>query len=245
MTPHEDTTTLDGLFRGQLKIIQRKKGYRFSIDAAILAWHVPLKPEQIAVDLGTGCGIIPLILSLQTPSARIYGIEIQKELAELASENVKINGMEEVISIIHGDMKDFRNLLTPGTIDVVFTNPPYRKLRSGRLNPETEKAVARHEIEISLSDLISVAEALLKPSGRFVAIYPAERTVDLLVQMRAFNLEAKRLRWVHSRQDSEAKLSIVEGMKQASPGLKIEAPLILYDEAGEYTEEARKIVGEK
>lgn len=244
MTNEEDITTIDSLFRGRIKVLQKKKGYRFSVDAAILAHHVSLKPEDVAVDLGTGCGVIPLILSSRRASAHIYGIEIQKELAELASRNVRLNGLEGHITVVHADMRDFRAFLTPGSADVVFSNPPYRKLHSGRINPEAERAVARHEIKASLSDVLSAAEGLLKPSGRFFVIYLAERAVDLLSQMRAFNLEAKRLRWVHSRHDSGAKLVVVEGTKHGNPGLTVDAPLVIYRPNGEYTDEVKEMLGE-
>jgi len=236
--------TTTSLFQGRLKVIQRKKGYRFSIDAAILAHHIRLRPTDIAVDLGTGCGIIPLILSLQTPSAHIYGIEIQKDLAELASRNVRENHKEGSITIIHGDMKDFRSDLTPGTVDVVFSNPPYRKLLSGRINPDAERAVARHEIKASLSDVVSVAESLLKPSGRFVVVYSAERAIDLIVNMRTFKLEPKRLRLIHPKQGSQAILAVVEGIKYGNPGLEVDSPLIIYESEGRYSDEAKKAMGE-
>jgi len=236
-------TTMDSLFHGQLKIIQKKKGYRFSIDAGILAHHVHLRATDIAVDLGTGCGIIPLILSLQTPSAHIYGIEIQKDLAELALRNVQLNHMEDRITIVHGDMKDFKSYLTPGTVDVVFSNPPYRKVRSGRINPEPERAVARHEIKACLSDVVSVAQGLLKPSGRFVVIYPAERVVDLLGCMRASKLEPKRLRLIYSKSCTEAILAISEGIKYGNPGLRVDPPLIIYKADGGYTDEVKQMIG--
>ena len=242
--PNEQITTTDSLFQGRLKVIQRKKGYRFSVDAAILAHHIRLRPTDIAVDLGTGCGIIPLILSLQTPSAHIYGIEIQKDLAELASRNVRENHKEGSITIIHGDMKDFRSDLTPGTVDVVFSNPPYRKLLSGRINPDAERAVARHEIKASLSDVVSVAENLLKPSGRFVVVYSAERAIDLIVNMRTFKLEPKRLRLIHPKQGSQAILAVVEGIKYGNPGLEVDSPLIIYESEGRYSDEAKKAMGE-
>jgi tRNA1Val (adenine37-N6)-methyltransferase len=244
ITVNKPLTSTDSLFDGRLKIIQKKKGYRFSIDAAILAHHVRLRSTDTAVDLGTGCGIIPLILSLQTPSAHIYGIEIQKDLAELASGNVKLNRMERSITIVHGDMQDFRSYLTPGTVDVVLTNPPYRKVASGRINPGAERAVARHEIKASLSDVVSVAESLLKPSGRFVVIYPAERAIDLMLSMRALKLEPKRLRLVYPKPGSEAILAVAEGKKHGNPGLAVDAPLTIYTPEGSYTDEARKIVGE-
>ena len=236
--------TTDSLFDARLKILQKKKGYRFSMDAAILAHHVHLKASDVAADLGTGCGVIPLILALETPSVTIYGIEIQKDLAELASRNVKVNGMEASITIVHGDMKDLKSRLEPGTFDVVFSNPPYRKILTGRVNPEAERAVARHEIEATLSDVVSAAKLLLKPSGRFVVIYPAARAVDLLVRMRTFKIEPKRLRLVRPRQGSEAILVVAEGVKQGNPGLSVDPPLTIYTPEGSYTEEARRIMGE-
>jgi tRNA1Val (adenine37-N6)-methyltransferase len=242
--PNDQITTTDTLFEGRLKVIQKKKGYRFSVDAAILANHVRLKPTDIAVDLGTGCGIIPLILSLHTPSAHIYGIEIQKDLAELASRNVHKNHMEGSITIIRGDMKDFRSHLNPGTVDVVFSNPPYRKLLSGRINPEEERAVARHEIRASLSDVVSVAESLLKPSGRLLVIYPAERAIDLIVNMRTFKLEPKHLRFIHPKRRSGAILTVAEGIKYGNPGLEVDSPFIIYESEGRYTDEAKKVTGE-
>ena len=245
MSPDQSPAlTTDSLFDARLKILQKKKGYRFSMDTAILAPHVHLKPSDVAADLGTGCGVIPLILALEAPSATIYGIEIQKDLAELASRNVQLNGMEAIITIIHTDMKDLKSRLEPGKFDVVFSNPPYRQVLTGRVNPQAERAVARHEIKATLSDVASVAESLLKRSGRLVVIYPAARAVDLMVRMRAFKIEPKRLRLVHPRQGSEAILVVAEGVKHGKPGLNISPPLTIFTSDGSYTEEARKMMGE-
>jgi len=232
------------LFRGRLKILQREEGYRFSVDAVILAHYIPLKDMDMGVDLGTGCGIIPIILAYRSSSARLYGIEIQRDLADLASRNVRLNQMEDRITIVCGDMKDFRSYLEPGMADVVFSNPPYRKVLSGRINPDSERAVARHEIKGTLSDVVSVAEKLLRPSGRLVVIYPAERIADLLSQMRAFTLEPKRLRLVHPRQNSDAELILAEGRKQGRPGLRVVPPLIVHKEDGGYTDELKEMIGE-
>jgi tRNA1Val (adenine37-N6)-methyltransferase len=242
MTHNDHETTMDSLLQGRLKILQKKKGFRFSIDAAILAHHVRLKGPSVAVDLGTGCGIIPLILALKAPSAHIHGIEIQNDLAELARRNVQLNCMEDCITIVTADMKDFRSYLTPGTVDVVFSNPPYRKLLSGRINPDPEKAVARHEIKASVSDVLAAADGLLRPAGRLVVVYPAARLVDLVTQMRGRKLEPKQLRMVHSRESSEAVLAVVEAVKGGSPALKVEAPLVIYGSDEEYTEEVREMI---
>lgn len=236
--------TTDGLFKGRLKILQRKKGYRFSIDAVILAHHISLKDSDLAVDLGAGCGIISLIVAHRNPGAHLCGIEVQKDLCELALSNVRLNDMEERVTIVCADMKDFKSYLKPGMADVVFSNPPYRKLLSGRLNPDPERAVAKHEIEASLSDIMSVAGGLLKPSGRLVVIYPADRTTDLVVGMRAFKLEPKRLRLVHSREDSEAELILAEGLKNGKPGLKVSAPLVVHERDGRYTRQFKEMIGQ-
>jgi tRNA1Val (adenine37-N6)-methyltransferase len=230
--------TTETLFYGGLKVLQKEKGYRFSVDAVILAHHIPLKGVQVAVDLGTGCGIIPLIVAQRSPSARIYGIEIQKDLAELAAKNVRLNGMEERITIVHGDMKDFGSFLAPGMADVVFSNPPYGRLLSGRVSPDQERAVAKHEIKACLSDVMSVADKLLKVGGRLCVIYPAHRAIDLLTQMRASKLEPKGLRFVHSMKDSEAELAIAEGLKYGNPGVTVSPPLIVHKKDGTYTDEA-------
>jgi tRNA1Val (adenine37-N6)-methyltransferase len=129
-------------------------------------------------------------------------------------------------------------------VDVVFSNPPYRKVLSGRINPDSERAVARHEIKGTLSDVVSVAEKLLRPSGRLWVIYAAERIADLLAQMRAFRLEPKRLRLVHSRPNSDAELVLAEGRKRGRPGLKVVSPLIVHKEDGGYTEELKEMIGE-
>jgi len=233
MSPdHSSVLTTDSLFDDRLKIFQKKKGYRFSLDAAILAHHVHLKPTDVAVDLGTGCGVIPLILVLRTSSTHIYGIEIQKDLAALASRNVQVNGMEGSITILHRDMNDLKSCLKPGTFDVVFSNPPYREALSGRINPEAERAVARHEIKATLSDVVSVAESLLKASGSFVVVYPAARAIDLVVCMRAYRIEPKRLRLIHPKQGSEAILVVAEGVKHGNPGLDVGSPLTIYTPEG-------------
>ncbi|MBN1840979.1 MAG: tRNA1(Val) (adenine(37)-N6)-methyltransferase [Deltaproteobacteria bacterium] len=234
--------TTESLFRGRLKIRQRKKGYRFSVDTAILAHHVDLKDTDTAVDLGAGCGIISIILAHRVPSAHLYGIEIQRDLAELAAANVRLNDMEDRITIVHQDMRNFRSYLRPGGADVVFSNPPYRRFLAGRVCPDRERAVARHEITVSLSDVISVAGKLLRPSGRLFVIYPAERATDLITQMRAFKLEPKRLRLVHSREHSEAELVLAEGSKHGKPGVKVSPPLVVHKRDGSYTDEVKKMI---
>jgi len=236
--------TTETPFLKGLRICQKRKGYRFSIDAVVLAHHVSLKAPAVAVDLGTGCGIIPLILASRFPLLQVYGIEIQKDLAELALKNVRLNHMEGQITILHTDMKDLGPYLRSGVADVVCSNPPYRKLHAGRLNPDPEKAVAKHEVKAAISDVLSVAEKLLKTSGRVFVIYAADRATDLLTQMRASKLEPKGLRWVHSKENQNAELVLAEGLKRGKPGLKVAAPLVVHNKDGSYSQEMMTMLGE-
>jgi tRNA1Val (adenine37-N6)-methyltransferase len=233
--------TSDSFFNGQIRIRQDQCGYRFSIDAVILAYHVRPRPGDKVLDLGTGCGIIPLILAFRHPQIMVYGIEVQKELSALASFNVKDNHMEEHITILCEDMKLLKSEKISGLVDLVVCNPPYRRSNSGRINPDHQRAVARHEIKAALSDVIACAKRMLRTAGRFVTIYTAERTAELLAQMQSRRIEPKILRAIHSSRHSDAKMILVEGIRGGAPGMRIESPLILYDEEGNYTKEVKQM----
>ena len=235
------TLTSDSFFNGQLRIRQQQGGYRFSIDAVLLAYYARPRPGDRVLDLGTGCGIIPLILAYRCPQITVYGIEVQKKLSDLARFNVSDNRMESQVTILCNDMKSLKSTMISGLVDLVVSNPPYRRSHSGRLNPDYQRAVARHEIAVTLSDLIATAKRILRTSGRFVTIYSAERTAELLTLMRSARIEPKILRSIHSNRKSEAKLVLVEGKKEARTGLRIESSLILYDEDGNYTDEVGKM----
>ena len=231
----------DSFFNGRVRIRQNQSGYRFSIDAVLLAYHARPRPADRVLDLGTGCGIIPLIMALRNPGIQVYGIEVQKELSDLAAVNVRENHMQERISILCKDMQALKSDMIAGLVDLVVCNPPYRKSNSGRINPDHQRAVARHEIKASLFDVILTARRLLRPAGRFVVIYTAERTAELLTQMRADRIEPKMLRCIHSHRHSAAKLILVAGVKDGRPGTRIEPPLILYDHTGDYTPEVAQM----
>ena len=233
--------TTDAFFSGRIKIKQSRSGYRFSIDAVLLASHAKLRPKDTVVDLGTGCGIIPIILAFQNPTVVLYGLEIQKNLVDIAALNVKENHLEDQIQIILGDMKTFDPEMIPKPVDLVISNPPYRSVRSGRLNPNHQRARAKHEITVTLAEVVQTARRMLRAYGRFIMIYLAERITDVLNQLRSNTLEPKFLRTIHSRINTEAKLILVEGIKGARPGLKIAPPLIIYQEDGSYTEEIQKM----
>ena len=215
--------TIDPFKDGRLRIIQSKTGYRFSIDAILLSDFVTIKKHETVVDLGTGCGVIPLSLLISKPLKHIYCLEIQPELAYQAIRNAKLNNFENKMSVIRGDM---RNLPLPASsANVVVCNPPYRRKESGRINPDRERAIARHEIMASLDDILNAAGSILKAKGRLAMIYPADRLADLMTSMRQYNLEPKRIRIIYPNADSEAKLALVEGVSGGNSGVKILSPL--------------------
>jgi tRNA1Val (adenine37-N6)-methyltransferase len=228
--------TLEPFFNGKLQIIQKKKGYRFSVDPILLSEFVKIRKNERVIDLGTGCGILPLLLSQNTKAHSFVGVEIQKRLIECAEKNVVLNRLENRISILKQDFRELRRIFPPGSFDVALSNPPYREYQTGRINPSMEKAIARHEIKGKLEDLISVASYLLPPKGRCYLIFPALRTVDLLVALRNEKLEPKRIQFVYPRIGEEAKFILTESFKASGVELKIMRPLIL--------EETRPFAGE-
>lgn len=233
--------TLDTLFEGRLKIIQRKSGYRFSIDALLLAHFVEVRPWEKVIDLGTGCGVVPLILIFRRKAQKVTGIEIQPSLAELARRNASLNRMRSRIKIWEKDFKGLQGKVYASQYDVVVTNPPYRRIGTGRTNPQEEKARARHEIHATLDEVLKAASLLLKQKGRLSMVYPASRLIDLIQALRRHHLEPKRLQFIHSRSGGEARLLLVEAYKEGRPQTLILPPFVLYDETGQYTEEARRL----
>jgi tRNA1Val (adenine37-N6)-methyltransferase len=219
--------TLDTFLNGKLQVLQKKKGYRFSLDAILLSQFVRIRKNERVIDLGTGCGILLLLLAQTTRAQSFVGVEIQEGLAKCAQKNVVLNHLADRISILDQDFRETKRTFPPGSFDVVLSNPPYRKHQSGRINPSAEKAVARHEIKGTLHDLISTASHLLPPKGRCYLIFPAVRTVDLFVALRAEKLEPKRLQFVYPRPEAEAKFVLSESIKTSGVELKIMNPFIL------------------
>jgi tRNA1(Val) A37 N6-methylase TrmN6 len=215
---------LDDFLNGRLKLIQFRKGYRFSIDAVLLAQFVSIKSNDVVVDLGTGCGIIPLVLLSTGPVGHAFALEIQPELAGQAVRNARLNGFEHKVEVILGDIK--HPPLHSSSADVVVCNPPYRPKNSGRINPDPQRAIARHEVLSSLNDILDAAAKTLRAKGRLAMIYPATRLADLLIKMRGYNLEPKRLRIIYPKMRSEAKLALIEASLGGQAGLKILPPLL-------------------
>jgi tRNA1Val (adenine37-N6)-methyltransferase len=209
---------------GQLRLIQSRSGYRFSIDAVLLSQFTTTKKEDVLVDMGTGCGIIPLLLLLTRPLKYALGLELQASLADQAVRNAALNGFERKMGVVRGDIR--HPPLSRGFADVVVCNPPFRKKDSGRINPDPRRAIARHEIMISLEDIISAATMILKPRGRLAMIYPAFRLTDVLQEMGKCRLEPKRIQVIYPGMASEAKLVMVEAGLGGRSGLKIMPPII-------------------
>ena len=222
--------SIDEFMDGRLKLIQSRTGYRFSIDAVLLSEFVSIKKGDKVVDLGTGCGIIPLVLLLNRPVGYVFGLEIQEGLALQTNRNALLNGFSRKIGVIRGDIR--HPPMTPASVDVVVCNPPYRKKDSGRVNPDQQRAIARHEILASLEDILNAARQILRTEGRLAMIYPAERLADLMVKMRQYGMEPKRVRIIFPGMESEAKLAMVEATLGGRSGLKILPPLI---DQGDYS----------
>lgn len=228
--------TCDHFFNGKVVLHQPQSGYRFSVDAIILAHLIRPGCDETMVDLGTGCGVIPILLAYRHAHLHICGVEIQSSLADLARRNVAENQMADRVRIVEKDMATLTPGDVGGPVDRVVANPPYRQLASGRINVDHQKAVARHELAIDLARLLSTARRMLKKSGRVHLIYPSVRSVDLLAAMRGSGLEPKCLTMIHSRAESPARLIGVEGVKDGRPGgLDVTPPLAIYQADGSYT----------
>lgn len=186
--------TLDTLLNGKLRIIQKRKGYRFSLDAVVLSNFVRVSDDERVVELGTGSGIISLLLACRCMHMKIIGIEIQPELVDMATKNVQLNELQERVEIIQCDIRRPETCFKPGTFDVVIFNPPYRKIRSGRINLDRQKAIARHEITGTIGDFCSAGAYLLRRGGRCYMIYKVRRMAELFSSMRLSGIEPKRMR---------------------------------------------------
>lgn len=229
--------TLDVLFDEKIKFIQKKDGYRFSIDSILLSNFARIKEGERVLDIGSGCGVIPIYLEKRGIRAKFLGVEIQRELFELSERNRILNLCKNVEFVL-GDIRMLVESLKREPFDVVISNPPYRKEGSGRRSPKESKDLARSERELKLDELLHVSRSLLKEGGRLYLIFPAVRIPDLVYNARSSGLEPKRMRFVHSRVEEEATLVLVEMRKGGRVGCKVERPLIIYEE-NEYSEEVK------
>ncbi|HBI14095.1 MAG TPA: methyltransferase [Desulfobulbaceae bacterium] len=225
----EELLTRDALFNGRLVCTQFKRGYRFSADAVLAAHFCRPAAGDLILDLGCGSGIIGLILAFRHPGARVTGLEVQEELARLARENFRSNGLESRASVIHGSLREITTLVAPESFDLVVSNPPYRKPGSGRLSPTDQRARARHEIDASLSEVARAASFALKNRGRAVFVYPATRLMSLAAALQRVRLEPKRLQPVYSYPGSpKATLVLVEALKNGGEEVQLLDPFYIH-----------------
>lgn len=207
----------------------------------LLSHFAQVAKNDVVLDMGTGTGVIALLLAAKKEPRKVVGLEIQPEMSEMAARSVKMNGMENVVEIVCGDIKESVGLFGASSFDSIITNPPYMGKGNGLLNPADGKAIARHEVLCSLEDVISSAAKLLRPGGRFSMVHRPQRLVDIIYIMRKYAIEPKLMRFVHPSPGKSPNLLLVSGSRNGNPELRILEPLYIYDENGEYTEEINEI----
>lgn len=233
---------IDDLEYKGLKIIQNKNGFCFGIDSVLLSdFAKNIKKNAKVIDIGTGTGIISILLSKKANLSKIYGIEIQDEVADMAKRSVYLNNLNDKIEIINTNIKDIFNILNPNEFDVIVTNPPYMKMNTGAINEEKKKLISRHEVECTLEDIIRISYKLLKSNGEFYMVHRAERIVDILFYLRQYKIEPKILRFIQPNLNKEPNLVLIKAVKNAGYQLNIKKPLIVYNEDGKYTDEILEI----
>ncbi|WP_304340929.1 tRNA1(Val) (adenine(37)-N6)-methyltransferase [Metaclostridioides mangenotii] len=234
------TERIDDLqFKG-LKLIQDTEGFCFGVDAVLLANFAKVKKGSTVVDLGTGTGIVPILISGKSEAKKIIGVEIQEDVHEMATRSVRLNDLEDRVEIINGDIKDIEKTLGKNMCNVVTSNPPYMHT-DGIKNPNNKKAISRHEVKCNLDDVIKAASMLLTNQGKFYMIHRPTRLVDIITIGRKYKMEPKVIRFIHPKPNKAPNLLLVEYAKCGGPDLKILDPLYVYDNDGNYTEEINSI----
>lgn len=235
--------TIDRVFDGKVAVLQRRDGFRFSLDSVLLVRFVEVQGRERIVDLGAGNGVIALSLAVLHSAVEVAGVELQQAMVERAERGAALNGVEEQVRMMRGDVRAVEECLPARSFDVAVCNPPYRPPRSGRVNPDRERLLARHEVEGGLADFVRAGAYLLRHRGRMCLVYPSERAVELFAVMRQHRLEPRRVRFVHSFADAPATLVLAEGVKGARTSLTVLPPLVIYRRDDEYTDETAGLLG--
>ena len=234
---------IDELQRNGYRIIQNEKKFCFGMDAVLLSGFAKASKNETVLDLGTGTGIIPILMEAKTEGRHFSALEIQEEMAEMARRSVALNGLEEKITVVTGDIKEASKIFGRASFDIVTCNPPYMNQNHGLKNPDEPKAIARHEILCTFRDVAREAAALLRSGGRFYLVHRPHRLVELIQTMREFHLEPKRMKFVHPFLGEEANMVLIEAFRGGRPQMRIEAPVIVYEKPGVYTQEIYDIYG--
>lgn len=234
---------LDDLQRNGYKIIQNENKFCFGMDAVLLSGFANVKEGENVLDLGTGTGIIPILLAGKTKGRHFTGLEIQSCSADMAARSVKYNHLEDRISIVEGDIKEAGKVFEPASFDVITSNPPYMTGQHGLVNPDEEKAIARHEICCTLEDVISQAAKLLRVGGRFYLVHRPFRLAEIIHMLVEYRLEPKRMKLVYPFVDREPNMVLIEAVRGGKSRITVEKPLIVYQKPGVYTDEIYDIYG--
>lgn len=234
---------IDDLQRNGYRIIQKKNGFCFGMDAVLLSGFAVVREGERALDLGTGTGIIPILLEAKTQGESFAGLEIQEEMAWMAERSVSLNQLENRVQIIQGDIKEASRIFGKASFDVVTSNPPYMNDQHGLKNPDLPKAISRHEVLCTLEDVVREAALLLKPGGRFYMVHRPHRLAEIITTLKEHKLEPKRMKLVHPFVDKEANMVLIEAVRGGKSMMKVEAPVIVYEKPGVYTQEIYTIYG--
>ena len=238
----EANERIDDLEFKNLKIIQNKDGFCFGIDSVLLSdFAKNIKKDSMVLDLGTGTGIIPILLCGKTKLKKVTGIELQEEVAKMAKKSIKLNNLEDKFNVINENILNLNKIYENQTFDVIVSNPPYKKKDTGITNENEKKIISRHEISASLEDFIKISKDLLKDKGEFYMVHRPERLVDIFELMRKYKIEPKILKMVYSYKNKEPKLILIKGVKNAKPFLKVESNLYIYEDTEKYTKDILKI----
>lgn len=243
MTELKETEQLVDLQNNGLVIIQDRERFCFGMDAVLLSGFATARPNDLVLDMGTGTGILPILMSQKTEAKHFTGLEIQPESAEMAERSVRMNHLEERISIVQGDIKKASEIFGKSSFDVIVTNPPYMNEGHGLQNPSDAKTIARHEVLCTFSDIATQAEAVLKPGGRLFLVHRPFRLSELMVTLAAHHLEPKRMRLVYPYVDREPNMVLLECVRGGKVRINVEKPLIIWERPGEYTQEMKNCYG--
>ena len=234
---------IDDLQRAGLRIIQDPERFCFGMDAVLLSHFAQVQKGGNVLDMGTGTGIIPILMSALTDAGHLTGLEIQEESADMADRSIRLNALEDRISIVKGDIKEAGSIFSRASFDVITCNPPYLQGDHGIVNPSDAKAIARHEMLCTLEDVICAAESLLKPGGHFYMVHRPFRLSEIMNEMHDHKLEPKRMRLVYPMADKEPNMVLIEGIRGANMRINVEKPLILQNPDGSYTDEVKEWYG--
>ena len=238
----KENERIDDLEFEDLKIIQNEKGFCFGIDSVLLSdFAKNIRKNSLVLDLGTGTGIIPILLCGKTKLSKVIGVEIQKEVSDMAKRSSLLNNLQNRFIVLNENILNLNKLYDNQTFDVIVTNPPYKKKDTGIINEDKRKIISRHEITANLEDFIKVSRDLLKDKGEFYMVHRPDRLVDIFCVMRQYHIEPKVIRFVYPNQKKEPNLVLIKGIKNAKPFLTMEKNLYVYDENGNYTQEVKDI----